>query len=80
MSTKATHVVHVFPLPELQGPGFAVADDDELDRFPDAALELYTPPGFRLNSWQAEGARLVVCWERLPEPSDPVEKEKLVTG
>lgn len=71
---KATHVVHVFPLPELERRRLSGAGDDELESLPDAALELCTPPGFRLNSWQAEGARLVVCWERLPEPSDPVEK------
>lgn len=76
--TKSTHVVHVFPLPQLLGVesgarpvpvwlrsrGAAVDADPSL---PDDLLELFAPPGFRLQGWQAEGGRLVVCWERLPE-------------
>lgn len=62
---KPTHVIHVFPLPRLLA-GSPREDDDR--SIPDEALELRTPPGFKLERWQAEGNRLVVCWERLQEP------------
>ncbi len=69
MSRKPEHVIHVFPLPDLLGANAKEIDEPSL---PDDALELFTPPGFELDTWQADGARLIVCWRRLPEIEDAV--------